>query len=582
MAHGEGLTATQRSLLSRATSATSEPTPGYVYKDITDMVVMNIAVLPAVEDYLLQKLMRAEPYIKYKCLKLLKNLCLRLPHEFNRNKVCQSYAVLECRGYKAPHSEYNGDYLCQMVRNEVEDLLKAVYERQNGAASAPSTAVGSQEPMIGFGNAAPPQSMSGGRGFATSAGPTGFGNSNSVFQPAGVGNAGGFGNNASFANNMAFGSSVGRPKMEGFGNFVPPTTGSKSTGSQAIKALTDAATKYLSSSSLFGKIEKMGSTITNNAMENIEKYLATGNDHQRQTQPTVTPNWFNHEASKISIASTEYSNRPIKMERSLLPSLIEDTNLQRSAVDDISGESESKLVKDILTFSGIKVTPSQQVIDDFLLRVKEVNVRYVIDELLQNLNNRANKWQLQLRILCIFEALIMRGHMTADVLGCLKAQLEPILIKCREEGQLKNKAERLMQLLKTSNGSSKATDTLIDTVGDDLFNTRVDKAASNTLDMFSDVHFKKQEPPSLNVPSDFNNPAFDLMDSFTPVSSVPSPMSSMRNEKNKSEREDDIFDFDKLAIGTVNAQSASQEKDLFDVLDTISFHPPVSKNEDLI
>ncbi|KAK1937633.1 hypothetical protein X943_003460 [Babesia divergens] len=557
MMPGDVLNSAQRSLLSRATSATSEPTPGYVYKDVTDMVASNLSILSAVEDYLLHKLARPEPYVKVKCLKLLKNLCNRLPQDFHRNKVCQCYAVMECRSYKAPYSEYNGDYLCQMVRNEVEELLKTVYENQNSTHPGGTHGAVTQERMVGFGNTPAMQNIS--------------------RNPAGGSNVGygGGGNNAQYPGN------VGAGKMEGFGNYVPPRSSSHSNGNTAFKLISDVASKYLPSS-LFGKIEQVGSAITSTAIDQIERHLSSNSDGHVHVPPAGYSTSFATMASNSSISSSKYRSQDIKMEKSLLPSLIENSDIQRGAADDVSGDAETKLVKEILTFSGIKVVPSQQIINDFLTRIKEVNVKYVVDELLQNINNRANKWQLQLRILCIFEALIISDHMPADVREHLRRELEPILVKCREESQLRNKTDRLMQLLGGRQDSARSADPFI--TGTTDAGTRHDDTTSRqkaaTIDIFSELvpnsNTNNMGRTTLNVPSDFTNPAFDLMDSFTPVSSVTSPSGR------KQDKDDDIFDFDKLTIAKPEKQSGPSGKDVFAVLDTITFQSEPRKTGELI
>ncbi|GIX63514.1 uncharacterized protein BcabD6B2_29490 [Babesia caballi] len=632
MAQQESLSSAQRSLLSRATSATSEPTPGYVYKDITDMVMKDPAILPTVEDYLLHKLVRNEPYIKFKCLKLLKNLCVRLPHEFNRNKVCQNHAVMEARNYKAPHSEYNGDYLCHMVRNEVEDLLKAVYGQQGTAAAGAPPSVGGQNPMVGFGNmpaaqqsatngfakmgGATPSGYHGPSGVATGFGNTtvgsgGFGNTGFGSKPSssgtGFGNtafgnavasgtkgygSGGFGSTG-FGNspgsssagfgNSGYSSATGVGNMGGFGSGVPQTSSIKSSGSGAFKLITDVA-KYLPNV-VMDKIGRVGSAFSSTTPEQYAQRVAPmPGMHQTGVQSAYVGGF----AADHQARGQQAFGQAVVPERTLLPTLIPDTTVQRSAADDISGEAEVKLVKDVLTFSGVKVTPSQQILDDFLARLKDLNVRYVVDELLRSVNNRANKWQLQLRILCVFEALLLRASMGQDVVSHLTAELEPILGKCREEGQLKNKAERLIQLLGNAESASAGVTKLI-SFGSSAHVTSQATSAGETavpLDLFGGPAAKeeggKAAEPLRSVPSDFTNAAFDIMDSFTPISSVRTPQAAQANKASQADAVDDLFNFDKLTVGPSKSRAASTEEDLFAALDSGAFQPQARGSTDLI
>ncbi|GBE61022.1 hypothetical protein, conserved [Babesia ovata] len=637
MAQQEVLSASQRNLLSRATSATSEPTPGYVYKDITDMVLRDPAILPTVEDYLLQKLARNEPYIKFKCLKLLKNLCARMPHEFDRNKVCHCHSVIEARSYRAPYSEHNGDYLCQMVRNEVEDLLKVIYGQQDpsGAYGAPPS-VPPQNRMIGFGNMPTAQHSANNQfgntnpanqgyslpsnyavGFGntpsgnkaawgnTGFGNTGYGNQSSMAS-TGVGNMGfgnqggvsssgsgnmgfgnqGFGNTA--VGSSSFGNVAGGRKMEGFGNFTSKTPVNRSASSQAFKVISDVANRFIPSS-IMDKIERVSSAFTSTTLDQIERHVTSAFDKRKHAmQDPYAAAFVSPNRPVPGFVQPSFNPQP---ERTLLPSLIPDAHAQRNTAEDVSGEMEAKLVKDILTFSGIKVTPSQQIIDDFLMRLKDANVRYVVDELLRSINNRANKWQLQLRILCVFEALLLRASLAEDVLTRLAAELQPILVKCREESQLKNKAYRVMQLLNSTVNLPPRDMSLISTTSPTerrpSTESQVVKSSSAAeLDLFGDEIAKtediKQNEPLRSIPSDFTNPAFDLLDSFTPVSSIRTPQAAQANNAPKTTIADDILDFDKLAITPAKNRTSTPEHDLFAALDTVAFQPQARGTDDLL
>ncbi|ORM41808.1 uncharacterized protein BXIN_0593 [Babesia sp. Xinjiang] len=677
MAQHDTLSATQRNLLSRATSATSEPTPGYVYKDITDMVVMDPGILPTVENYLLQKLERNEPYTKFKCLKLLKNLCTRLPHDFNRNKVCQCKAVIEARNYKAPYSEYNGDYLCQMVRNEVEELLKVVYVSQNATMGTGGSATADQNRIVGFGNMPNAQSVSstGFGNFASSnqgnysspnvsntgfgnyassnqgnysspnVSNTGFGNyassrqgqySNQNVSSTGFGNYAssnqtqystssvfntGFGNmpNSSNANYAAegfgnsgyenqtasrsswfgrtsfggpsYGSAAGGSKMEGFGNILSRSSSTKSSGSSAFKLITDVAAKYLPNS-VMDKLERVGSTLASTAAEKFEKHIApaTGMGMSMKAQQGGYSGAFAPVDRPFGVPSNTVG-RDLQTEHALLPSLIQDSSTLRKDTEDISGESEAKLVKDVLTFSGIKVTPSQQILDDFLTRVKDMNMRYVAYELLTCLNNRTNNWQTKLRILCVFEAILLRSNIDEDVNRYITSELEPILVKCREESRLRTKSDRLIQLIGDSSRTTQGRGDLINTgrPTDQTSGLGVQGAsqtAAANLDLFATSTVagdgSKQEEPLRNVASDFTNHAFDLMDSFAPVNSGRTPQGSQANSSNKQKVVEDIFDFDKLNINPSNNNTSAGEQDLFAALDSVPFQPQARGGSQLI
>ncbi|EDO08618.1 hypothetical protein BBOV_III010660 [Babesia bovis T2Bo] len=582
MAKQEALSSSQHSLLVRACSATAEPTPGYVYKDIIDMVVRNPNTLSYVESFLLKRLESNEPYVKFKCLKLLKNLCARLPHEFDRNRVCQSQAVADARNYKAPYSEYDGDYLCHMVRNEVEDLLKVVYAQQVPDLGSNNLRGSDQNTMVGFGNMPSSQGIGSMGGVASpnqmnyygqGQPATGFGNmptSQTASSTSGI--------TSWFTGRSSAAPAQGNyntGNMYGFGNTQPRSQSKQSVGGSALKLISDVATKYLPDS-VVSKIERVGSSFVSTASDKFGKHVSPVVDMRKKPERFGYSDNFptaNRQSPRMDPGS-----QSIPAERTLLPSLIQSPDNRINSSEDLSGESEARLVKDMLTFSGIKVTPSQQIIDDFLTRLKDMNMRYVVYELITCLNNRSNTWQTQLRVLCFFEVLMTSANMTEDVRSYANAELEPILIKCREESRLKNKADRLMQLIGEPQRTHRSEGELISTLGsNEQYEKQNSKQSQLDMDLFASTapakNEEKRHEPLRNIPSDFTNSNFDLMDSFSPVSSIRTPQQSMINPAAKSKPADDIFDFDQLTINPAKSNTTITEQDIYAALDKVTFQP---------
>ncbi|KAK2195309.1 bifunctional Tepsin [Babesia duncani] len=511
MSISNSLCSNDRNLLNRATSPNSEPTPGYLYRDILETIKLNFNLSVAIEEYLLSKLSRPEPYIKFKCIKLLRYLITNIPQGFDIVKISSNSSLLQCKGYRCPNSEFNSEYLSSLVRTEAGELFNEISKHTNAM------------------------------------------------------------NTMHNANMVGFGSNMGHTstKMEGFGNYGSPPPRRSSPGT--LKSLSAVASKYISSS-VIEVIENVGSAITTTAMEQIEKYVGTGNGTSTRSFQTV-PTFSTHPPVE--------KRQPMP---NLLPNLLEAPTSPSSS-EAIQGGSEFTVVNEILTFSGIKTTPSQQVLDDFFERLKPLDVGLVLEELLRRLNTRTTKWQLHLRILCILEAIIKSGILSVEMHKTLVSKLHPMLQKCKSEPQLKNKSIRLESLL--SSGSSNSCDIL----GFDSGKT------GNNGDLTSRSNKSMDEFPSFTANS---SGQFDLFgsleskvaqDTLDPFASSPSS-EPFTNNVNKTKPKDDFDDlFGDLTVSSPpvgnargdNANTATSENtsstNVIDFVTTSSSSPTIVKEQ---
>ncbi|AFZ78963.1 hypothetical protein BEWA_018040 [Theileria equi strain WA] len=415
MMYNDGLTSLtlqQRDLLSRLTSASSDPVPGYLYNEIIELIKSDISLLGIVQDYCINKLSRKEPYIKYKCLKLLKHLCNQLPNDFIRSKVTQSQVLLQCRGYKAQFSEYNGDYLSKLIRTEVEDLIKVVCSYDSSFDSNNSIAVDTmKDRIIGFGNSG-----------HSNASNNGFHSQPSIdYQQS--------------------------SKMVGFGNQVAPDTSySMFSRNGTLKMLSEVANKYLSSE-IVEKIEKVGSAITTTAMEQIEKHIGYGSA-DRKFSPSIPQHSYHNVAPRINTYGTHIDHK--------IPILSTDDNSLVASDEKyhIPGEEEVKFAKEMISFTGIKISPSPQLIEEFIKKMDTMDKQVIVDELLKHLNSRSNKWQTHFRILSILESFLIKGILSQRIVDGFKSTAIPIFDKCKLESQLHNKATKLVNLICDYTGPS--------------------------------------------------------------------------------------------------------------------------------
>lgn len=121
-----------RQLLARATESTAAPTPGYLYKDLTQAASANPSACAEMAQYLTQRLAtKANPNIKYKCLKVIAKLCEGVPRNQFRRAISQNPhgvgAIKDALNFRGPLDAVRGDEPNQKVRAAAQEALDAVY-----------------------------------------------------------------------------------------------------------------------------------------------------------------------------------------------------------------------------------------------------------------------------------------------------------------------------------------------------------------------------------------------------------------------------------------------------------------------
>ncbi|UKK02347.2 hypothetical protein MACK_001706 [Theileria orientalis] len=655
----DSLSSSYRNQLSKLTSASSESPPGYLYKELVEYIKTDLSKLDEIEEYIINKLSRKEPFIKIKCLKLLKHLCINFPKDFIRTKVTQSQAVLECKNYRSPANEYNGDYLSKLVRSEFEELIKVVCSYDSIGNKLESQ---SENKMVGFGNnqytnqssnyqapggfgnpkmSNPNASYNPNMGYGnTSYGNTTYGNAN--YGPGGNRGVGGYGNPGmmGFGNpNMPRTQSTNSNSFTSFAsNFTPTVSELKNAGNNALKIITHAANKYIPSE-IRDKLEKVGTAITSTATEQFEKYLGGRSPMGRSSSRGLNNSMYNNRGygssypqgfgstqqgfgpsqgnvnyqpggghssynaasysavdykSQQQYSQSQYNPQPFVNQQpfnpqgygsiqhtasaatfSQQPSLSHAGSINQGfdpfpkQQSFTQREREVEFVKEMLTFTGIKVSPSPRLIDEYMEKMKEMDKKIVVDELLKHLNARSSKWQTHFRILCIFESLFQRGGLDETTVKELKKTAVPIFNKCKEEAQLSNKASKLLAMLSGLTGSG-ATDEVSDFFGNsnasrDMFSTNTRESTLKTMTSSNIVQHKEVDLFEGKSEDIFSNKSSGTNPALVPVgsnldefdlffSNTTSIQESERETKVKLEQKkpQDPFDFDSLSFENTN------------------------------
>ncbi|KAG5180095.1 hypothetical protein JKP88DRAFT_264021 [Tribonema minus] len=150
-----------RAMVARATSRDPAPTPGYMYDEIARMTHANFEGCKALEGYLLDRIRVSNAYSKFKCLMIIKHVCLKGRPEFRKDMQRSVDAIKDCLTFTAPPDPLRGDEPNRRVREAAKETLEALYADSHGPsaiggvyAAGTSSQYGNRIEGIGGGEAA--------------------------------------------------------------------------------------------------------------------------------------------------------------------------------------------------------------------------------------------------------------------------------------------------------------------------------------------------------------------------------------------------------------------------------------------
>ncbi len=129
-----------RSILARATSSDSSPTPGYLYGEIARMTYASHEGCIQMVAYLLKRLRKPSGVVKLKVLNIFKQVCPKAQNGFKRAIQCHIEDVKDCLSFTGPPDPLCGDEIYVLVRGAAKEAIEAVYSDEllgtTGTASA--------------------------------------------------------------------------------------------------------------------------------------------------------------------------------------------------------------------------------------------------------------------------------------------------------------------------------------------------------------------------------------------------------------------------------------------------------------
>lgn len=116
-----------KNMLARATSYDDNPTPGYMYGEISKMTLISYEVCRQLTDYLIARLKKNNHNVKYKCLMIIKHVCRTGRPEFKRDMQRQTEPIRDCLQYRGPPDPLRGDTIYKKVHEVAKEALDAIY-----------------------------------------------------------------------------------------------------------------------------------------------------------------------------------------------------------------------------------------------------------------------------------------------------------------------------------------------------------------------------------------------------------------------------------------------------------------------
>lgn len=146
-----------RNALARATEATSAPTPGYLYVDISKNAATSPQAALEICKYLTRRLTtKSNPNVKHKCLKVMTKVATNPSNRgMFKRAVVQDHeavaAIKACLNFRGPPDAARGDQPYEQVRQAAKECLDAVYSDTPSSTAGVGGGGGSMQGIGGGG-----------------------------------------------------------------------------------------------------------------------------------------------------------------------------------------------------------------------------------------------------------------------------------------------------------------------------------------------------------------------------------------------------------------------------------------------
>ncbi|KEG04659.1 conserved Plasmodium protein, unknown function [Plasmodium vinckei vinckei] len=458
-----------RLILNKATSSNDEPTPGYLYNEISQMAFCSKESLNMVGEYLLKKLQRTDLNVKLKTLKILKHLCDKKRSDFRNFLKKKIDIIKECQNCNIVHDQLKGDTPSMLVRKEATDLIKIIYSYETVENNVKPIPNSNQDNIIknnrieGFGNSVYQKDLS---NYPKENNPNYMynnnisGNNNNNFYDLQNMKQQVNGKNMTYQSNNSFNSSNNyMNKMPGFGNpYFNQNPVQKTKSEIAMKYLNEVANKYIPSS-FVNKINKVSTTISKNYSNgslNLQNIIGGNSFNKNFEKGNVkyvdnrNPGWVSNNNNFNNYNNTKYYKNNKGKEKMKTPQESQE-----------SGLYENKIIDDVLNTTGINKVPCENIVNEFVQKCDTLDTKVIIciltSKLKTNFVDEEANWKYKIKVLHVIKHLLIHRKNKKNneqlietfeiLLHNLKRQTMEELYKCKEIKQLKKLAIEIFVLM---------------------------------------------------------------------------------------------------------------------------------------
>ena len=428
-----------RKQLNQATAETPSPPPGYIYSEVAKWSHNNPAVNRKLETYLMGRLKKQNPFVKWKVLLIIKHVCPKANVGFRRAMQRHTDTIKACMQIRGPPHATLGDTPYENVRTEARAAVEAIFadtQQQQSVTSGLSARIqgqgstgggsGSQNTHEAFqgsgGRYSTPMSHAGGGGrYNNSAG-----GSSQIGAPgtAGAGSyrgtagraMGGIGNpnfkdprnkKPGFFDKMksAVQSSIAGGSNNGAQNR--PQFMNQPTGAAGYNYATNRGPTAVGSSEKYGAPSTSGAGSSSSlGYSNSGSAPARRNSKTRQ-RGGVGGGWGDSNNDSVKLNAGNRNQQAIASQRNSGPGGTsqgsQSGNIGRAGAATGDGKYEAQLVDNICSPGGLRPRPPASEVSAFVQRCKTLNAEMVASVLVDRVCSE--DWTVQAKALVVVNAL---------------------------------------------------------------------------------------------------------------------------------------------------------------------------------
>jgi hypothetical protein len=351
-----------KALVTRATSSDAGPTPGYMYGEICRMTHNSYEGCSQVAQFLLERIKKNNPTIKYKCLGVMKHVCIKGRPDFKKIVQRNMEHVKACLTFTGPPDPLRGEEPYKKVRQAAKEAIEAVYADGNQYAANAAATYGGR--IQGFGNEPP------------------------VDSPAGVDertSGGGF--SSSGVSGWSGGGSSG---MQGLGNYDP-----SQDKTWLEKASENVITKTIAAKAAVD-------TTMRKFRGDPESYSG---GRAQQESSTLPPGGYLSNRGPMAYGASQSGYQGGSGPSAWEPP--KPTGYESQATQPVIGgaseDYEEKAVAEICAPGGTRAVPQKELVDAFLAKSGNLDVDRVCEALLRHVGSE--DWRVQSKALAVMEEL---------------------------------------------------------------------------------------------------------------------------------------------------------------------------------